>query len=232
MDFRNGIPYIRYMTVGERIKSARKAQAPVIGVKQLADAVGLAVSTLYDLERGEQESTTKLHAIAEFLGVRARWLETGQGPMRPEQGDLLDASFDDKYDRVTVVRGAMLSGGPGNVSWEFEEVDRHFAFRRQWLQEKGLRADRCRIYEVAGDSNAPYIRHGDVVMLDLDDRKVVDGEFYGLAFGDDLRVKQLAFRADGALRVISAAEPDKAETYRGQEIEAISIIGRVAWRGG
>ena len=232
MDLRNGIPYITYMTVGERIKSARKAHTPVVGVKQLAEAVGLAVSTLYDLERGEQESTTKLHAVAEYLGVRARWLETGQGPMRPEQGDLLDASFEDKYDRVTVVRGAMLSGGPGKVSWEFEEVDQHFAFRRNWLAEKGLRAERCRIYEVSGDSNAPYIRHGDVVMINLDDRKVMDGEFYGLAFGDDLRVKQLAFRADGALKVISAAEPDKAETYRGQEIEAINIIGRVAWRGG
>ena len=232
MDLRNGIPYIMYMTVGERIKSARKAHTPAVGVKQLAEAVGLAVSTLYDLERGEQDSTTKLHAVAEYLGVRARWLETGQGPMRPEQGDLLDASFEDKYDRVTVVRGAMLSGGPGKVSWEFEEVDQHFAFRRNWLAEKGLRAERCRIYEVSGDSNAPYIRHGDVVMINLDDRKVMDGEFYGLAFGDDLRVKQLAFRADGALRVISAAEPDKAETYRGQEIEAINIIGRVAWRGG
>lgn len=232
MDLDNGIPYITYMTVGERIKSARKAHTPTVGVKQLAEAVGLAVSTLYDLERGEQDSTTKLHAIAEYLGVRARWLETGQGPMRPEQGDLLDASFDDKYDRVTVVRGAMLSGGPGKVSWEFEEVAQHFAFRRQWLVDKGLRAERCRIYEVSGDSNAPYIRHGDVVMINLDDRKVVDGEFYGLAFGDDLRVKQLAFRADGALKVISAAEPDKAETYRGQEIDAINIIGKVAWRGG
>jgi len=232
MDFRNGIPYIAYMTVGQRIKFARKAHSPVVGVKQLADAVGLAASTLYDLERGEQESTTKLHAIAEYLGVRAGWLENGQGAMQMEQRDLLDASFENKYDRVTMVRGAMLSGGPGRVSWECEEVTQHFAFRRQWLAEKGLRADRCRIYEVSGDSNAPYIRHGDVVMINLEDRKVVDGEFYGLAFGDDLRVKQLAYRADGALKVISAAEPDKAEIYRGQEIEAINIIGRVAWRGG
>jgi transcriptional regulator with XRE-family HTH domain len=64
------------MTVGERIRDRRKALG--IEVEDLAKAVGLRPTTLYDLEIGRSKSTTKLHHIARELGVSVDFLETGR----------------------------------------------------------------------------------------------------------------------------------------------------------
>lgn len=47
--------------------------------QELADAVGMAKTTLGTLEDNRQHSTAKLHRIAEYFGVRPAWLETGTG---------------------------------------------------------------------------------------------------------------------------------------------------------
>lgn len=64
-------------TIGERVRREREAQG--ISRKDLASYAGIGVSTLSDLELGLSESTTKLHRIAEKLGLRVQWLETGRG---------------------------------------------------------------------------------------------------------------------------------------------------------
>lgn len=50
-----------------------------MGVPELARKVGLAPTTIYDLEREISRTTTKLHRIAVVLGVNVAWLETSAG---------------------------------------------------------------------------------------------------------------------------------------------------------
>jgi transcriptional regulator with XRE-family HTH domain len=65
-------------SIGQRIRAERKAAG--LTIKEFAAKVGLATSTLTELELGESASTTKLHRIAEELHVSVSWLETGRGP--------------------------------------------------------------------------------------------------------------------------------------------------------
>ena len=67
-------------TIGDRIRGEREAQG--LTRDDLASYAGMAKTTLSDLELGESKSTTKLHRIAEKLGVSADWLATGKGPKR------------------------------------------------------------------------------------------------------------------------------------------------------
>lgn len=64
-------------TIGERVREAREDAG--LTIKELAADVGMAKSTLGDLEQGASKSTTKLHRIATRLNVRVEWLETGRG---------------------------------------------------------------------------------------------------------------------------------------------------------
>lgn len=64
------------MNIGERIRAARQAKG--ISVKELARQSGLAPSTIYDLERGRQSGSTKLHRLAEVLGKTTVELEHGE----------------------------------------------------------------------------------------------------------------------------------------------------------
>lgn len=64
------------MTIGNRLKERRKELR--LSVAEVADAVGMAHSTLYDIERGDQESSTKLHLLCALLGLNPKWVETGR----------------------------------------------------------------------------------------------------------------------------------------------------------
>lgn len=75
------------MLIGHRIRARRKEIG--ISVKELAKRAGLAASTLYDLERGDSDSTTRLPEIAEHLRVHARWLSDGSGPKLLEDGHVV-----------------------------------------------------------------------------------------------------------------------------------------------
>lgn len=66
------------MSIGERVREAREAAK--LSVVELAARAGLKPSTLYDLERGDSKSTTKLHRIAAATGYLVEYLETGRGP--------------------------------------------------------------------------------------------------------------------------------------------------------
>jgi SOS-response transcriptional repressor LexA len=65
------------MTIGDRIKSARKA----LGITQveLSKAARVLQSTIGDLERGRTSGTPSLVQIAKALKVSADWLATGKG---------------------------------------------------------------------------------------------------------------------------------------------------------
>jgi transcriptional regulator with XRE-family HTH domain len=75
-------------TIGERVRAEREAQK--LSRPALARAAGIAPTTLSDLELGLSKSTTALHKIADRLGVRVEWLETGKGEKVASQSAGLD----------------------------------------------------------------------------------------------------------------------------------------------
>lgn len=68
------------MELRDRIKTARKQAG--LTQKQLADRLHIKQTTISDLETGKQKSSTFIASLADVLGVRARWLEDGNGPMQ------------------------------------------------------------------------------------------------------------------------------------------------------
>lgn len=75
------------MSIGQRIQERR--QALKMSVIELARRAGLKPSTIYDLERGDSKSTTKLHRIAIVLKCSLNWLESGKGSQTPSVEELL-----------------------------------------------------------------------------------------------------------------------------------------------
>lgn len=223
------------MSIGARIKLARNSRG--MKVADLAKRVGLAGSTIYDLERGDSTGTGKLHKFAKALDVRLEWLEHGLGPMRAESQSMLPGigDLDDPNEYVTKVRGAKAAAGSGHIAFEHEEVDGSHAFKRSWLRQKGIHSiTRCRMVEVEGDSMSPYLEHGDIVLVNMDDTTVRDGQVYVVALDGELLVKRLFKQIDGGveLRSDNPAPRYAARHVAGEQLELLRILGRVVWRGG
>lgn len=236
------------MTIGERIKAEMRAKTPPADVKQLARATGLATSTIYDLLRGDSASTTKLHAVADFLGVRPHWLETGQGPKHPTPDTAATAASrlgvfaHDPADPLPEslvqikVSSVRFSGGNGHVTThcDIEEESEPHTYQRSWFVREKLVPDRCRRFRVIGRSQEPFLYSGDWILVNLDETRVEDGRYYAFRYGDELRIKKLYRRLNGGLLLISenAVEYPAEEVAPADVAHHITIIGRVRDKGG
>lgn len=104
-------------TTGGRIR-ARRIEAGMT-VAGLAKAAGIAPTTLYDLERGDMRSSTRLHRIAAALGVTTEWLETGRGPRTASSAAPGVADARARYS----VHGFMLTPEAARVAQEWEKLE-------------------------------------------------------------------------------------------------------------
>lgn len=202
---------------------------------QLSDLTRIPYSTLAGIENGDQEGSTRLHIIAEALRCSPTWLETGRGQ---EELDVAATHASpplprsDEYAFVARARGPRLSAGTGEVVWDFEEIDRSHAFRRDWMQRARLNPARCKLFEVRGDSMSPTLNDGDMVMINMADRDVLSGEVYALITDDGLRVKRLQRRTDGKIWMLSDNPDQRQFPAEPIESETAAVIGRIVWRGG
>jgi phage repressor protein C with HTH and peptisase S24 domain len=223
------------MTLANRIIEARVESE--FSKAELARRVGVTRATVSMWESGQIESLKddNLLSLSELLDVNPRWLNSGRGPKRgqPPAPSLQMAEPTASYTFLTRVQGSMLSNG-GRLNWEHEEIDQSHAFRRDWLKLKGLSIRDCRILKVGGDSMAPYLQDGDVVLVNLADRLIRSGEVYAIAVDEELRVKRLTKRTDGALEIRSDNPSPQypVEVVDRSRVDRINIIGRVVWRGG
>ena len=126
-----------------------------------------------------------------------------------------------------------ISAGPGrHASDDYER--RSLAFSDSWLRSKGLKRKDLVIIKVHGESMEPRLSNGDVALINTADREIKDHKIYALRYGDDLRIKRLSTRYDGAI-VISSDNPMpefKDEVVPAQELPQLHVIGRAVWVGG
>lgn len=109
------------MNIGDRIKQEIDADPAKSQVSAAAYA-GIGKTTMSDLIAGRSRSSTKLHLIAEYLGVTTRWLETGKPPKHPSgQPETHPVSYGDATEvdaspirlRRVQIRGSATVGVDG-----------------------------------------------------------------------------------------------------------------------
>lgn len=207
----------------------QEREALGISRKVLANAAGIAITTLSDLELGESQTTTALHRIARRLGVRTEWLETGKGSKEP------DEDADDWDDIQGYAQAVGLGSGP--EADEYAEAHK-LKFRAASLSRKRLFARNLAVMYGTGDSMLPRIHPGDAILFDTSDTTPRDGalfviQVHGIA-GAEYQAKRclllddaVYFAADnpaGDHQWIKPRRKDNGKVH-------IDIIGRVRWIG-
>ncbi|MET4130689.1 S24 family peptidase [Roseovarius sp. MBR-6] len=161
--------------------------------------------------------------IAEALG-----LEFYLGPPR-ETGPVYDVSLDgSEYAAIRRI-DARLAAGAGAVNDQVEHSDA-LAFRRDWLRERAISPDQACLLTVTGDSMAPTLHDGDLVMIDRRRREVRNRRVYALIDTDGhSRVKRLDLIPDQLLILTSDNPAHPAETRQGDDMNRLNILGEIVW---
>jgi phage repressor protein C with HTH and peptisase S24 domain len=213
--------------VGQRLKRFMRGVEPPLTVENVAEACGVSVQAVYKWFDTGKVARKHLPVLAELLNLQMNALFSDDSAAE-------NSTLADKYEFVTRVRGAVLSAGKGKTVWEHEEIDNSHAFTRAWLQRKHLSPKNCRIITVDGDSMAPELRSGYVVLIDTADRDVRSGKIYALIYDGETLIKRLFRLPDGSLEIRSDNPlPEyRAITVRPQDLERVNIIGRKRWHSG
>lgn len=207
---------------------------------------GLSVNALRYILEGRPPSSRRLREVCEALD-----LEFYVGPRRLEQGARSDSrQLANELERlaiearriadsseqegaemppgafVTTPRFEVLAAAGAGATVDGEVVKGHLAFTKKWLRDQGLMANKLAVIEVQGDSMEPTLHGGDIVLLDLREPKLRDGDIYTLRRTDELLVKRLRKQGENWLvvsdNILYPVEPLN---------EDVSVIGRVVWLG-
>lgn len=121
---------------------------------------------------------------------------------------------------------AMLGAGSSLVT--DDEPDGFYAFRLDFLSRLGLKAKPV-LFGVIGDSMEPTLKSGDTVLIDEADKTIRAGQLYGVGIGDELHIKRVFVKPDGAV-VLKSDNPDHP-TWEIPKDERPRIVGRARWVG-
>ncbi len=232
--------------LAEKIRAALDQTATPM--KEIAAQCGVTVAAISEWKRTGRIAKKHLPTLARITDTPLEWWLTRDpsdaflvdekanatyGDPEPRRVPKLNSpgvayQLDDKY--VSVHR--LLNGlGAGGVDLqEFDEIDGSHSFRREWLQKKGWPIAALRVLSVEGNSMAPYINDGDVVLVNTADRRLVNGDVYAISADGEAMVKRLFKQLDGKIRV----ESDNKEyppDYFTPDREGV-ILGAVVWRAG
>ncbi|MGO4151390.1 LexA family transcriptional regulator [Cupriavidus sp. YAF13] len=139
-----------------------------------------------------------------------------------------------KESTVLVTRiDVELSAGNGRETWHIEEKE-PLPFQADYIRRLDAKPKNLVAVKVTGDSMEPRLFDDDSVIVDRADTRVpANGGVFALVYAGEMLVKRLFQLPGGILKIVS----DNHERYepillQPDQIEHISVIGRVKYRSG
>ena len=203
----------------------KEAAAAVGGQKALAELVDVSERSMSDYA-GDKSSPqwAVLERIAAVTGASLSALTAGEAGLLLSSRDLVSVP---RYD-------IQASAGHGAFADRQEAAD-HLIVSREWLGRYVRDAGRVVVIEARGDSMEPTVRHGDLLMVEMnvDGDHVSAGGVFVLTIAGMIMVKRLQIMLDGDLKISSDNRAYDPETVPAAERDDKVIVhGRVFWSGG
>lgn len=230
------------MSLGKRVKKCRSQK----GMTQvdLAEKIGVSQGTIASLERRGSMTSPHASKLAEALGVRLKWLLTGEEPMtessKPKGNAEIIGGFE-TWDENTPLRDdevelpfyteIALSAGTGKLINEDGKI-RSLRFSKVSLNRLNVDKSSAVCVKVSGTSMEPVLNDGDTVGIDTANTTIKNGKTYAIRHGEEIRIKTLYNAPMNGLRIVSFnADEYPPETYTAEQIEeqGIIVIGKVFW---
>ena len=194
-------------------------------------------TAIQSLKKGSSPAFDRVAAMAKALG-----LELYLGPPR-------DGLKQRRVEHVTVegsdyaripLHDAKLSAGPGQLNDGVAIID-HMAFRQDWLRKISVKPENALMARITGDSMAPGIQSGDVVMIDktkvdvpnrTPSRKPPHLPIFAFIQDDQARVKRLERLVKERLLILYSDNKDVPPEVIGESnFHTLNILGQVVWSG-
>lgn len=198
--------------------------------------IGLSAQAASNWKKGKIGRDT-VEKLADLLNVDAGWLLTGNGSENSHQTEgtpvITWESPDDldpnKYVIIPHVEVKFSAGNGHLAAYEPSQIDMGSAHLLSWVHKKKVSPKNLMTVDIDGDSMEPNIKSGSVVMLDKSINtleQIQSGKVYAIRYGNELKIKRLSRRFDGALIIDSDNPQYQREIVEPDQLEHISVIGK------
>jgi phage repressor protein C with HTH and peptisase S24 domain len=181
---------------------------------------------------GTEPSVGQLVVLADALGVSVEWLASGRGEMRAPGSKTDDAAQPSDGLVAVPMLSVRPSAGAGGLAGHLEEQPELVAFREEWLRRIGVSPKAARLMIAKGDSMSDTINDGDLMVVDVSIREIVDEGVYVLVYGGLVLVKRIQMLTSGVLLLKSDNPRYETERVHLNEQPELIVEGRVRWAGG
>ncbi|MCL2761078.1 MAG: hypothetical protein FWD70_05475 [Desulfuromonadales bacterium] len=105
-------------------------------------------------------------------------------------------------------------------------------FKKEWVRNAlGVIEDNLKVITVVGDSMEPKLHDGDIAILNISHKTIVDNAIYALEFNGSLLVKRVQKFISGAINILSDNSKYMPESLSSEQANNIKVVGRVIWVG-
>lgn len=175
-------------------------------------------------------------ALSKATGVSSpklsQW-KKGQSPHIRDFAPIVDymsKANDERAGGIALIPRVKACAGAGSSLIVDDGVVEVLPFSRMLLTEFGCKEKNMVFLTVIGNSMAPLLADGDLILVDQGAREVLDGRIYVIGLGEELLVKRVLRSVNGIL--LHSQNPDFPDiTVNSGEIESLRIVGRVVWHG-
>lgn len=237
---------------GLRLSAWRKEKG--LSQRALGSVLGVSQGYIGDIESGRSEpSRNFLRNLAERFGVSADWILYGTGSPHteraagfeaarsagkriepPDLGMPMHGHFRFGSENFFLIERMDLdvSAGHGIVPVEGGEGEM-MAFPRSWVIQHRINPDLAVLVRVRGDSMAPTIPDGALILVDCMDKDWAVEGIFAFNNGDESYVKRLVPMGSGddgrpaALKILSDNPAYAPNALLGEEMNDLHIVGRV-----
>lgn len=203
------------------------------GLRPFARRSGVSVGVLRSILDNRDPSFSNTSAVAEALGMEIHAVMAHTLP-----NVLPDASEEGYLAQIPILE-AFFAAGSGHLNGDAEVIG-HLAFRRDWLTKIGISPGHARVARAKGDSMAPGIGSGDLVLIDtaktladVPTRAAKDRRstpVYAFKQDGEARIKRLQRPADRSLLILSDNPAFEPEVIDPSDRD-FELLGQVVWSG-
>lgn len=206
--------------------------------RAFAREAGLSETVLRQYLAGQSEPTRPaLIAMARTACVSVEWLATGHarapsaGHWTTRESPSTYGAHHDSEGYIRVPKYNVTTGRDEGL--HSEQVVDHLAFKTEWLtRELGIDPGALVLVSARGDSMEPTISQGDLLLLDMSQRRVGDEAIYALVMEEGgVLAKRIQRLLDGMLSIRCDNPAYKEQLIPNDAAESLYILGRVVWVG-
>lgn len=198
-----------------------------------AKKVGFPYRTVQNYISGKTPPKAQFYeAVCEIYGVSLDWLFFGRGqkfslPLAERNNHISSLRMHQPGEFVSISSFSTEASAGHGSAIASEDATGQYAFKREWLDQRGLKPSKLSVISVLGDSMEPDLYNGDLILIDHATTDLAESHIYAVRFSDALYVKRVQHLPGNKVHLISSNRSYPPIEIPHPEADGVQIIGRV-----